>query len=590
MKTLPLLWRGAKRFACLGLLVCAADLTAHAADLQVDVAMTSGAEADIRLTVPGRMIYQHGFMPVRVRINNRSRSEGTWKLELDLNRGAGGGAVQTTSAFSFTVPGGERREFVVFAASAGRSRTAGPVGLGAAGRVSGPGVGRAGVFLPQTMGWRAPYAIATEPALEQAFLKWFPEETASRAGAPTPATRRSPRVPLPTRFSAAAGGASTGHDKLAAFDPMAWPADWRMWSEFSVMVLTQETWTNLDEARRNALRDRIAMGARLVLVPTAAGGEFGRERFGAGEIVTLDRPLDDVGSLAARPGFEALDQVSAESLAGNAFWNSITEVLAPRPQTGWLTAFVIVFGVAVGPVNLFFFAPAGKRHRLFFTVPAISLAATVVLFGAIFLSDGLGGRGSRRTLVLLLPERNEAVVVQRQYSRTGLLGSRKFALPADVLLERQAEAIVLGGSQQLWRAGDTASGDWFSSRGEQRHTLRRLGPTRERVELLRESDGGLAVQSTVAARLRDFAYRDDQLTYWIAAEVAPGQRVKLQRFAGDTPPNLKQQTPRVWPAGAFYALADAAPTAVIATLPAIRWTDDRVLFTGQLAVKEEVKP
>jgi hypothetical protein len=583
MKTLPFLLRGAKRFACLGLFVCA--LAARAADLETQVNMAPGAEADIRLIVPGKAAYQNGFMPVRVRINNRSRGEGTWKLELDLSRGAGGSA-QATTAFSFTVPGGERREFVVFAASAGLPRISGPVGMAAAGRVSGPGVGRDGVFLSQTMGWRAPHAVATEPALERAFSKWFPEQTGPRAPAPT--LRRSPRVPLPTGVSVAPGAQATAHDKLAVFDPAAWPADWRMWSAFAIVALTQETWANLDEARRNALRDRIAMGARLVLVPAAAGGEFKRERFGAGEIVTLDGPLGDV--TPSRPGFDSPHQLSTEALAGGGFWGSIAEVVPPPPRTGWLTAFVIVFGLAVGPVNLFLFAPAGKRHRLFFTVPVISLAATVVLFGAIFFSDGLGGRGSRRTLVLLLPERNEAVVVQRQYSRTGLLGSRKFALPSDVLFERQPEAMVLGGSQQLWREGDTASGDWFVSRGEQRHALRRLAPTRERVELSREPDGGFVVQSTVAARLRDFAYRDEQLTYWIAPEVAPGQRVKLERYAGDTPPNLKQQAPRVWPAGAFYAVADAAPTVVIATLPSIRWEDDRVLYTGQLAAKEEVKP
>lgn len=588
MKTLPFLLRGAKSFACLGLFACALALVARAADVETQVSMAPGAEADIRLVVPGRMIYQSGFMPVRVRINNRSRSEGTWRLELDLNRGAGGGTAQATTAFSFTVPGGERREFVVFAASPGGSRVSGPGGMPAAGRVSGPGVGRDGVFLSQTIGWRAPYAIATEPALERAFSKWFPEQMATRAGAPTSTPRRLPRGAFPAGVSVVTGGASPAHDKLAVFDPAAWPADWRMWSAFSVVVLTQETWTSLDEARRNALRDRLALGARLVLVPAAAGGEIKRERWGAGEIVTLDGPLDQAGP--QRSGFEVPNQLSADALAGNSFWSSIAETLPPSSRSGWLTAFVIVFGLAIGPVNLFFFAPAGKRHRLFFTVPVISLAATAVLFGAILLRDGWGGRGSRRTLVLLLPDRYEAVIVQRQYSRTGLLGGRQFALPADVLLERQAEAIVLGSSQQLWREGDTASGDWFISRGEQQHTLRRLAPTRERVELLREPDGGFAVQSTVAARLRDFAYRDEQLTYWIAAEVAPGQRVKLERFAGDTPPNLKQQAPRVWPAGAFYAVADTAPTAVIATLSSIRWGDDRVLFTGQLAAKEEMKP
>ena len=43
-------------------------------------------------------------------------------------------------------------------------------------------------------------------------------------------------------------------------------------------------------------------------------------------------------------------------------------------DTWWISLFLIAFAALIGPVNVLWLAPATKRHRLFFTTPAISLA------------------------------------------------------------------------------------------------------------------------------------------------------------------------------------------------------------------------
>lgn len=206
------------------------------------------------------------------------------------------------------------------------------------------------------------------------------------------------------------------------------------------------------------------------------------------------------------------------------------------------------------------------------------------------LGDGFGGTGLRRALVVLLPEQNQAVVVQWQRSQVGLLGSREFALPADVLASWDNAGEPTNGQRRLLRKDDTASGDWFVSRGVQQHTFRRLAPTRERVELTREADGTLVAQSTTSAVLRDFVYCDEKARYWMASEVPPGQRVKLRSIDGAAKPAaLAKGAPSNWFPGAFYALADKSAIGLLPTLSSIRWGEDVVLYTGQLAVKE-VRP
>ena len=47
--------------------------------------------------------------------------------------------------------------------------------------------------------------------------------------------------------------------------------------------------------------------------------------------------------------------------------------------TWQIAAILIAFGIIVGPVNLFVIARQGRRHRLFWTTPLISLIASLLL-------------------------------------------------------------------------------------------------------------------------------------------------------------------------------------------------------------------
>jgi len=95
---------------------------------------------------------------------------------------------------------------------------------------------------------------------------------------------------------------------------------------------------------------------------------------------------------------------------------------------------LVVFTIIVGPINFFVFAKQGKRHRLFFTTPLISLGMSALLIGYIVVKDGFGGKGHRILLKDINQEANSSFVIQEQISRTGMLFSSTFEMDNDLTI------------------------------------------------------------------------------------------------------------------------------------------------------------
>ncbi len=493
-----------------------------------------------------------GFMPLRVRIENRGREPLAWTFGITANLGHTGHSLLHETRLG--AGPGEVVETVVFVSGAGALPSNGRVSISVV--LSGPGsMGFGGSFNHG----RNDQVIATAT-------------TAALEGHLFTATHGAPGV----------------RSEITAVDAARWPADWRVWSPFERVVLDEPAYAALDAARRGALLDWVAMGGTLDLYPVEGGGAP-REplrRHGHGAIRAMTRPLPVEAAAVsggAPPREINLVRHRLEDLPtalGAHATVQRREQLRPVHGSLGVSIFLVVFGILVGPVNLFVFAPSGRRHRLFFTLPALSLGASALLAGYIVVKDGFGGEGVRGGLVLLLPEANQAVLTQTQVVRTGVLLGDDFALPEDVALAHDGVARAAHDhhgnddrAQRYTRDGERAGGHWFASRRLQEHTLRRLVPTRARVELVAGGENGQppVVQSSVGTVLRDFRYTDADGRAWVAQQVAPGQRVTLTR----------NQALQGQHRGLFTALGGAAEgLAPLETLPAIRWDEPNFLYAG----------
>jgi hypothetical protein len=445
----------------------------------------------------------------------------------------------------------------------------------------------------------------------------------------------------------------SGSPNLSTVDVSQLPADWRVWSSFSAVLLTTEDYAGLDSARRAALRSWVALGGQLCLAPAteSGSGPSGTEKLGAGIVVTLSEPLNALKSeqvisgtlqaeLAARrmaraaagsarsPGNAATPEPATASVeapvallkevqffagtAGLPDRSALTlengplfDVVNETPaDIAWLAVFLVAFAVVVGPVNLFLFAPAQKRYRLFVTTPLIALAASILLGVTILVQDGLGGTGARRAFVVLLPGENEAAVFQEQAAHTGFLPGRSFALSDDVALAAMPLEKTLpfvGPNVEFDRGNGRADGDWFQSRARQAQHLRRIVPTRARIEAVGVApDGAPIIQSSLGTTLREFSFVDANGKGWRAADVPSGQRVTLQSGVGQWvagaastgSPNFRVivAAAGAMGPGRWSALGGATELAPIATLDSIHWANADVLYTGAMENAAAILP
>ena len=207
-----------------------------------------------------------------------------------------------------------------------------------------------------------------------------------------------------------------------------------------------------------------------------------------------------------------------------------------RPNVPLLSTFMAVFGLLVGPLNIFVFARR-RRERLFWTTPLISVSASLLLMGMIIGRDGSGGHGLRTAVVCLFPQSRMQVVMQDQTSRSGLLLGASFST-ADPAYIRQAPAdppAAKGRALQYDRG--VYGGHWFESRAVQSQRAITASPSRAEVTLLNpvETGSGAApiVVSSIAATLDPLIYRGQDGRHWIGHNVRTGQKQTLEPAAED---------------------------------------------------------
>lgn len=375
------------------------------------------------------------------------------------------------------------------------------------------------------------------------------------------------------------------------------PDDWRALAGFDNIVLKTDEWLSLAAEQRSALSNWLVQGGQLYLVgEPAASGLPPSGRNGVGRVTYWPASGDLTGLLTdvVEKGF-----ASPSAMAGYTWsWKLVGLVGRPLPPYTLLIVFIIAFAVLIGPVNFLVFAPAGSRHRLFWTTPLISVGASVFLLLLIVISEGLGGQGKYVTATMSLPSRNQTVTWQEQASRTGVLAGQSFpAIPGSLL---QSLPLGTGSPSRGDRgktfslSGETWGGDWFQSRRTQAQMLETIEPSRERVEI---RDGGQSPKalSTFAQPLTDFYYFDSQGGAWFAPRLNPGQPVALttataEKFAAwkrgvalENAGGIIKEAVKTFdidpPEDKFFATMDSAP---LPTLGSLKWTQAGGVVFGEV--------
>ena len=292
------------------------------------------------------------------------------------------------------------------------------------------------------------------------------------------------------------------------FLPKTLPADWRAYTGFDVLMLTLDDWAEMNNSVQRAIIEWSKMGGELIVyksfneevnlvnvgLPQIGAHQWGRVRV---------REMDDGMKIppesflkyikkSERANIDIVENYRNRWALKNKFGNRDFDIK-------WLIIILIVFAIFVGPLNLFVFAKEGRRHRLFFTTPLISLITTLILFLVIYLKDGVGGKGITQSLVEIDKASNSLYGSQEQISRTGMLLKSHFEVDSPLVID----PLVLNRSN-YWarvRSGNNGgkcqykasvispsktsfAGDWYLSRTETAHLIHYKKPFRQGVEIV----------------------------------------------------------------------------------------------------------
>lgn len=571
------------RLLFLALLLCFA--TAQAGDLSLSVPVVPDSGVTIRITSWLRQRPSVGFMPLRVTIQNNTSGAGTWELSRDDKRG--GRSIYFSQRFD--VPAKSERSFDVML----------PIGAGGTStyydqfQVAGPGVDTR-VNLPMDTSGGSINAFSRYFALSEALHKTTWADLTSYTGFGRPVIG-------------------------SAVDPVTAPTDWRGYTGLTQWWMTRNDWQNIPPASKTALMEWIALGGEVVVVcpggdPSSVDsvslppGKGTVRRHGSGRVVavftgTADRP--DRGTINTLVSFG--DYVEFENACANfqhGTWSQ--EIVGKLNLRGWLIfLFIVVFAIIVGPVNLFVLANKGKRARLFWTTPLISLVGSIILALLILFQDGTGGAGVQLIHVDLLPADKKMAITQEQTCRTGLLLGSSFAIaepnwmqPMDgrALADSPKQRIPNGqiDTQESWHSTpDTRSGDWFRSRAIQSHILKTIRSSRAAIELTAGASPN--VVSSIDADLKVLYVIDNDGKVWTTEGLATGEKRELTLSSKEALNSwLTSIRTEANPGeilghgildgdlmnGWIYAEAADAESFAIQTLDSIHWKARRAFITG----------
>ncbi len=524
-----------------------------------------------------------GYFPVRVKIANNLKTDRSIRLDFEGSNDYND-SLKATSSFSLTAGSGKAvtRDILVPLSPPGSS----------SGNRTNVTVRLSGTLGMATNNARSNYD-ASQPAVLLSEALFTPNASALDAE-------------LRSKFSGGYGGSS---DFAGKFDPKQLPDDWLAFSGYDSVILTDSDWSDIPPGGRNSILSWVRLGGQLVIYSSgsataAAMGLPAEPGFGSIEIRSIpsDLKLDapEVVTLVTKNPTKPL-QVSVR----NDFERGWPLQRLFGEQTFRYALFVIVlilFGILVGPVNLFVFAKSGQRHKLFITTPIISLGASLILIVLIIVQDGFGGNGMRRVLMEVRPDGgvNAAYLHQEQFSRTGVLTGSDFTIdtpatfqPVPIAASRWARFTDGSGAKGNFNLQPAdgklmASGDWFQSRSEHGHILSAVISTRGRLE---KTDTPGTYLSTFEFPIDTLYYLDESSLWHRAEGITAGKRFALtpvdlsmalpaltgeaDAFANRNKQFLKTAITRP---GHFIAITTHAPG--IATNPGIRWKETRTIITG----------
>ena len=325
-----------------------------------------------------------------------------------------------------------------------------------------------------------------------------------------------------------------------------WSPNWLGYSCFDTVVCSQREVEDMPAAVRLALRRFVECGGTLVVhghdLPAALSehafddGHGGRYA-GMGRVVLSG--ADDWDAAFAKL-VESRHVHQAEERPRNLLGLLMAEATVP---VRGLFLLVLLFGVAIGPVNLWLLSRYRRRIWLWWNVPAISLLTCLTVFGYSVASEGWTGRGRTASFTLLDERARRATTIGYVSHYSPLApGGLRFGAETDVALldthagyryrrygydEPSADLRFVD-----WTHEQHLASGWMKARVPAYFQIRKNEDRRERLAVEPQPDGSVKVVNALGAGIERLYVADASGRVLEGRNIPAGAERTLSVMAG----------------------------------------------------------
>ena len=200
-----------------------------------------------------------------------------------------------------------------------------------------------------------------------------------------------------------------------------------------------------------------------------------------------------------------------------------------------LFVLIVLFAIAIGPVNLWMLGRIKRRIWLFWTVPAISALTCLVVLGYTILGEGWSGHARLGGITLLDQPGDRASTLARSSYYSPLTPGNGLAFPEDTEVQALGDDHPALNSNCVleWKGEQRLGRGWVAARLPAHFALRRsqAGP-KLRLDLHRARDGTLSATNKLGADLRRLTVADEKGDLYTGGPIPAGAEASLRRTAG----------------------------------------------------------
>jgi hypothetical protein len=214
-----------------------------------------------------------------------------------------------------------------------------------------------------------------------------------------------------------------------------------------------------------------------------------------------------------------------------------------------LFALMILFSIALGPINLVVLARKNKRIWMLWTVPALSGVTCLAVFGYMIIAEGWQGHARVGGITILNEADHRATTLGRAAFYSPLTPGDGLRFSDDTEVQMQGgDTGTLGSSCTVdWTNGQHLARGWVTARVPAHFMLRKSDPLRrERLNVRREADGSLGLVNALGADIKTLWVADENGQLYEGGPIAAGERATLT-------PSRKGKV-KGWPSNAWRAL------------------------------------